>query len=282
MYNLGEFQTLVIKRFKTSGAYLGFKEIKNDSLDILLPKKEVLETDKVGDEIKVFIYKDNQARLVCTRKEPKISMGRLETLEVTDISKIGAFLDWGLDKELFLPFKEQNMKLEKGRKYLVALYIDKSERLCATMKIRDYLSSDSKYKENDWVTGIVYSINKEYGAFVAVDGKYDSMIEKKDIVGVLEVGEPMQFRVSKIKKDGRLNLVLKNISYLEIDDNSKFIYDKLLNSGGFLNVNDKTDPEIIKNEYKMSKSSFKKAIGRLLKQNKIKFEKNGIRLIEGE
>lgn len=280
MYNLGDFQTLVIKRFKTSGAYLGFEEIKNDKLDILLPKKEVLEEDKIGDKLEVFIYKDNQSRFVCTRKKPKISMEKLETLEVTDISKIGAFLDWGLDKELFLPFKEQTMKLEKGRKYLVALYIDKSERLCATMKIRDYLTSDSPYKENDWVSGIVYSINKDYGAFVAVDGKYDAMIEKKDIIGVLEIGEAITFRISKVKKDGRLNLVLKNVSYLEIDDNAEFLYKKLLENNGFLNVNDKTDPEIIKSEYNMSKSSFKKAIGRLLKQNKIKFEKNGIKAVE--
>ena len=106
MYNLGEFQKLFIKRFKNNGAYIGLKEIKNEKLDILLPKKEVLETDKIGDEIEVFVYKDNQARFVATRKIPKISLGKLETLEVMDISKIGAFLDWGLEKELFLPFKD--------------------------------------------------------------------------------------------------------------------------------------------------------------------------------
>lgn len=279
MYNLGDFQTLVIKRFKTNGAYLGIEEIKNEKIDILLPKKEVLETDKVGDEIEVFIYKDNQARFVATRKVPKISMGRLETLEVMDISKIGAFLDWGLDKELFLPFKEQNMKLEKGRKYLVALYIDKSERLCATMKIRDYLTSDSPYKEGDWVEGIIYSIHKDYGAFVAVDKKYDAMIENKDIVGVLEVGEPTSLRVSKVKKDGRLNLVLKKISHLEIDDNAEVLYKVLVENGGFLDVNDKTNPDKVKEMFGMSKSSFKKAIGRLLKNGKIKFEGNGIKLV---
>lgn len=188
MYNLGDFQKLIIKRFKSNGAYLGFKDIKNEKIDILLPKKEILESDKVGDEIEVFIYKDGKSRFVATRKKPKISIGHLEVLEVTDISKIGAFLDWGLDKELFLPFKEQSMKVERGKRYLVALYIDKSERLCATMKIRDYLTSDSPYVQGDWVNGVIYSINKEYGAFVAVDKKYDAMIEKKDIVGVLEIG----------------------------------------------------------------------------------------------
>lgn len=278
MYNLGEFQKLFIKRFKNNGAYIGLKEIKNEKLDILLPKKEVLETDKIGDEIEVFVYKDNQARFVATRKIPKISLGKLETLEVMDISKIGAFLDWGLEK-LFLPFKEQSMKLEKGRKYLVALYIDKSERLCATMKIRDYLTSDSPYKEGEWVEGIIYSIHKDYGAFVAVDKKYDAMIENKDIVGVLEIGEPINFRISKVKKDGRLNLVLKNLSHIEINDNADILFNIIKDRGGFLDLNDKSDPDKIKDICGMSKSSFKKAVGRLLKNEKVKFEGNGIKLI---
>lgn len=279
MYNLGEFQKLFIKRFKNNGAYIGLKEIKNEKLDILLPKKEVLETDKIGDEIEVFVYKDNQARFVATRKIPKISLGKLETLEVMDISKIGAFLDWGLEKELFLPFKEQSMKLEKGRKYLVALYIDKSERLCATMKIRDYLTSDSPYKEGEWVEGIIYSIHKDYCAFVAVDKKYDAMIENKDIVGVLEIGEPINFRISKVKKDGRLNLVLKNLSHIEINDNADILFNIIKDRGGFLDLNDKSDPDKIKDICGMSKSSFKKAVGRLLKNEKVKFEGNGIKLI---
>ena len=279
MYNLGEFQKLIIKRFKNNGAYIGLKDVKNEKLDILLPKKEVLETDKVDDEIEVFVYKDNQARFVATRKNPKISLGKLETLEVMDISKIGAFLDWGLEKELFLPFKEQSMKLEKGRKYLVALYIDKSERLCATMKIRDYLTSDSPYKEGEWVEGIIYSIHKDYGAFVAVDKKYDAMIENKDIVGVLEIGEPINFRISKVKKVGRLNLVLKNLSHIEINDNAEILFNIIKDRGGFLDLNDKSDPDKIKEICGMSKSSFKKAVGRLLKNQKIQFEGNGIKLI---
>ena len=279
MYNLGEFQKWIIKRFKNNGAYIGLKDVKNEKLDILLPKKEVLETDKVDDEIEVFVYKDNQSRFVATRKKTKISLGKLETLEVMDISKIGAFLDWGLEKELFLPFKEQTMKLEKGRKYLVALYIDKSERLCATMKIRDYLTSDSPYKEGEWVEGIVYSIHKDYGAFVAVDKKYDAMIENKDIIGVLEIGEPINFRISKVKKDGRLNLVLKNLSHVEINDNAEILFNIIKNRGGFLDLNDKSEPEKIKEICGMSKSSFKKAVGRLLKNKKIQFEGNGIKLI---
>ena len=196
-----------------------------------------------------------------------------------DISKIGAILDWVLEKELFLPIKEQTMKLEKGRKYLVALYIDKSERLCATMKIRDYLTSDSPYKEGEWVDGIIYSIHKDYGAFVAVEKKYDAMIENKDIVGVLEIGELINFRISKVKKDGRLNLVLKNFSHAEINDNADILFKILKERNGFLELNDKSNPDKIKDICGMSKSSFKKAVGRLLKTKKIIFEGNGIKLI---
>src|SRR5690606_38959205 len=116
-------------------------------------------------------------------------------LKVKDITKIGAFLDWGLEKDLFLPFKEQTMKLEKGMKYLVGLYIDKSDRLCATMKIKDFLRTDTPYKENDWVKGTIYSINEDMGAFVAVDNKFQGMIPKRELIGVYAPGEEVELRV---------------------------------------------------------------------------------------
>ncbi len=135
----------------------------------------------MGDMVEVFIYRDFQDRLTATIRRPKVVLGEIGSLKVVDITKIGAFLDWGLEKDLFLPFKEQSMKLEKGREYLIALYIDKSDRLCGTMKIKDYLESDSPYKEGDWVKGTIYSINDEFGAFVAVDNKYEGLIPKKRI-----------------------------------------------------------------------------------------------------
>jgi len=266
---MGEDGSLLIEHVSEMDKLYFIKRGSSNKIELTLPRKE----NSMYYELKHFVdlYDEN-------KKESPINSFSL-SLEVMDISKIGAFLDWGLEKELFLPFKEQTMKLEKGRKYLVALYIDKSERLCATMKIRDYLTSDSPYKEGEWVDGIIYSIHKDYGAFVAVEKKYDAMIENKDIVGVLEIGEPINFRISKVKKDGRLNLVLKNFSHAEINDNADILFKILKERNGFLELNDKSNPDKIKDICGMSKSSFKKAVGRLLKTKKIIFEGNGIKLI---
>lgn len=277
MYDLGEMQKLYIKRVKSSGAYIGHKK-SNNSDDILLPGNELTPEDKEGKEIDVFVYKDGSGRLIATKRTPKILLNEISHLEVKEITRIGAFLDWGLEKELFLPFSEQTIKLDRGRKYLVALYIDKSDRLCATMRIRDYLKRDSNYKKNDWVTGIVYNVAEDIGAFVAVDNKYEAMVPDYEVQGIVVVGEPIQARISSVKDDGRLNLTLKRESYLEIDRDSEIILTILKENAGFLPYNDKSDPAIIRENFSMSKSGFKKAVGRLLKENKIIFYKNGIKL----
>ncbi|HHX68490.1 MAG: S1-like domain-containing RNA-binding protein [Miniphocaeibacter sp.] len=278
MIELGEIQELEIKRIRKVGAFLGpSKNINRDEV-VLLPSNEVTDKDKVGDKIDVFIYKDHENRLTATRKKPKITLGKIAHLEVKDITKIGAFLDWGLQKDLFLPFKEQTIKLEKGRKYLVALYIDKSNRLSSTMKIRDYLRTDSNFKENDWVDGIVYNIVDDIGAFVAVDGIYEALIPKEHMRGIVVVGENVSARVSSVKADGRLNLTMRNRSHLEIDNDGNLIMDTLLENDGFLELNDKSSPDDIMDTLSMTKSSFKKAVGRLLKNNKIEFYKNGIKI----
>ena len=277
MFDLGEIQKLEIKRIRKVGAFLGPSNNKNEEV-VLLPNNEIIETDKVGDIVEVFIYKDHENRLIATKRRPKIILGEIGHLEVNDITKIGAFLDWGLQKDLFLPFKEQTIKLEKGRKYLVALYIDKSERLSSTMRIRDYLRTDSKYKENDWVDGVVYNIVEDIGAFVAIDNIYEALIPKDQIRGIIAVGEYLNARVSSIKPDGRINLTMRNRGYLEIGNDSDLLLDILNENNGFINLNDKSSPEEIMDKLSMSKSNFKKAVGRLLKNNKIEFYKNGIRI----
>ena len=171
MIELGKKQILTVKRIKTFGVYLG---CDGEDQAVLLPAKYVPEGSGIGDEIEVFVYRDSQDRLVATTLEPKLRLGETAVLEVKEVGKIGAFLDWGLEKDLFLPFKEQTWRPESGQSCLVALYIDKSHRLCATMKVYEYLKTDSDYQKNDYVEGIVYQINEHYGAFVAVDGKYDS------------------------------------------------------------------------------------------------------------
>lgn len=277
MYNLGEMQDMIIKRIQKNGAYIGLENSGRDD-DILLPIREIDNDDKVGSKVRVFVYKDGENRPIATKITPKILLSEISHLEVKEITKIGAFLDWGLDKDLFLPFSEQTIQINRGRKYLVALYIDKSSRLCATMRIREYLKNDSNYKENDWVTGIVYNVVDDLGAFIAVDGKYEAMLPEYEAKGVIAVGEDIQARVSSVKDDGRINLTLKRMSYLEIDRDSEIVLTTLKENEGFLPYNDKSDPAIIRENFSMSKSSFKKAVGRLLKENKITFYKNGIKL----
>lgn len=277
MIFLGEIQKLKVKRKTSFGVYLTDRE-GNGKEEVLLPKREVPKDIKVGDAVEVFVYRDSEDRLIATTRRPKLTLGEVGLLKVKDITKIGAFLDWGLEKDLFLPFKEQTSKLEKGNKYLVALYIDKSDRLCATMKIKDFLRTDSPYKENDWVMGTIYSIHEDIGAFVAVDNKYEGLIPKKELIGVYAPGDEVKARVTRVKEDGKLDLSLREKSYIQIEKDAEKILAKLKEEGGFLPLNDSSSPEDIKKELNMSKSAFKKAAGRLLKERKIEFVEKCIKL----
>ena len=189
------------------GVYLS--ESENDEQKVLLPKKEVPEGCNKGDVLNVFIYRDSDDRLIATAKKPLIDMENLAALEVKDVSKIGAFLDWGLDKDLLLPYKEQIRTVHIGDKFLVALYTDKSDRLCATMKINKYLSENSPYKKDDKVTGTVINVNPEMGAYIAVDNKYYGMLNKNEIHERLESGSVVEARVASVRSDGKLNLSLR-------------------------------------------------------------------------
>ncbi|NLJ99418.1 MAG: S1 RNA-binding domain-containing protein [Tissierellia bacterium] len=277
MIELGKIQKLEVKRNTSIGVFLNTgKQERYD--DILLPKKEVPEGTKTGDILEVFVYKDSENRMISTMRKPKVTLGEIGLLKVVDITKIGAFLDWGLEKDLFLPFKEQTMKLKKGKEYLIGLYIDKSQRLCGTMKVRDFLRNDSPYKENDWTKGTIYSINDEFGAFVAVDNRYEGLIPKRELVGVHIPGEEVNVRITNVKKDGKLDLSLRDRSHMEIDSDIDRIVDKAMENNGILYLNDHSSPKEIRRKLSMSKSAFKKAVGRLLKEGRIEFIENGIKL----
>lgn len=278
MIKLGETQELEIKRFTSVGAFLNVEGQMID--DILLPKSQIPENVKEGDMIKVFVYNDSKDRIIATTNVPKASVGDVVPLEVVSTTKIGSFLDMGLEKDLFLPFSETVGSVENGKEYLVGVYIDKSDRLCATMKVKDMLSTDSPYKENDIVEGTIYSINRDIGAFVAIENKYDGLIPKKEILGAHEVGETIEVRINQVLEDGRLDLSLRHRSYLQMNLDTDVILEKLKKNGGKLGLNDKSDPEKIKKELQMSKSGFKRAVGRLLKEEMIEFTKDGIRLVD--
>lgn len=274
---LGKRQKLVIIKVVDFGVYLA-PDINNQDDKVLLPKKQIPENKTVGDSLDVFIYRDSKDRLIATMNQPKVTLGQVAKLEVAQIGKIGAFLDWGLEKDLFLPFKEQTKKLQPGDEVLAALYIDKSNRLCATMKVYPYLRKDSPYVKDDKVSGMVYEISEQFGAFVAVDDMYSALIPKKELYGTVYVGDYVTARVTSVKEDGKLDLSLREKAYIQITKDSEKVLEKINANGGKLNFNDKAAPELIREEMNMSKNEFKRAVGHLLKERHITIEADGIYL----
>lgn len=276
MIRLGKIQELEIKRFTSVGAYLNDAEGSGD--DVLLPKSQIPEGAKIGDNINVFVYRDSKDRIISSTRMPLAQVGEIKKLTVISSSKIGYFLDWGMEKDLFLPFSETVGSVEKFKSYLVALYIDKSDRLAATMKVKDYLSTDAPYKENDKAVGTIYSINRDIGAFVAVDNKYDGLIQRKNIFGVLEMGEEIEVRINKVHDDGKLDLSLRERGHVQMEEDAKIILTRLKEKGGSLPLNDSSHPNEIKKELHMSKAGFKRAVGKLFKDGIIQITSDGISL----
>ena len=272
---LGKKQVLTVVKKVDFGVYLG-----SDEERVLLPKKQVPAGIELGDPVEVFLYKDSDDRLIATTNESKIELGELAVLDVADTGKFGAFLDWGLEKDLFLPFKQQTAKVEKGDRCLVSLYIDKSQRLCATMKVYELLSKESLYQKDDEVEGIVYDISDNFGTFVAVDNQFSALIPKKDSFGNFRVGQTVHARVAAVKPDGKLDLSVKDKIPMQMDKDAAIILKRMEKNGGVLPFTDKADPEMIKKEFAMSKNAFKRAVGRLLKENKIKITEKTIEILE--
>lgn len=282
MIKLGEMQTLIVAREVDFGVYLRENEDDKRENDILLPIKQVPEGTKQGDKLEVFVYKDSSDRIIATTKRPKLTIGEIGFLKVVEISKIGAFLYWGLEKDLFLPYKEQVSEIRVNGEYMVGIYIDKSQRLCATMNLYNILRTDSPYKVNDKVEGTVFSLRRGLGAMVAVDGKYLGMIHEKEILKPLHIGDKVELRVNQVKEDGKLGLSLKDAPRMQIDKDGEKIYNKLVKNKGFLPFNDDSRPEEIIENFNMSKSSFKKAIGNLMKRRLIMISRKGIELYNAE
>lgn len=267
MMRLGEKQMLTVVKKVDFGVYLG-----SDEERVLLPKKQVPEGIEVGDPLEVFLYKDSSDRMIATTAEPKLTVGKLAVLEVVDVGRIGAFLDWGLEKDLLLPFKEQTVKVEKGDRCLVSLYIDKSGRLCATMKVYTLLRTDSPYQKNDMVKGTVYEISREIGVFVAVDNCYSALIPRREVYGRMYIGQEVEARVTAVKDDGKLDLSVRGRIPEQMDTDAEKIMERIGRCGGILPFTDKADPERIRAEFGMSKAAFKRAVGRLLKQGRIRID----------
>ena len=275
MLQLGKRQELtVVKRMKF-GVYLA--EGKDAEERVLLPVKEVPDETEIGDRIEVFLYLDSKDRMIATRREPYAELGGIAVMEVKEVSNIGAFLDWGLEKDLLLPFKEQSRRVAQGEKVLAAVYLDKSRRFCATMNVYEYLETDSPYQKDDRVTGTIYETEGNFGVFVAVDNRYSGLIPKREAAGSYRIGDTIQVRVTAVKPDGKLDLSPNERVEVQMDKDAELVMKVIEEYEGVLPFGEKVSPEIIKREFGISKAAFKRAAGRLYKQGRIQIMENRIK-----
>lgn len=276
MFQLGKKQDLLIVKEVDFGVYLG-EEINAPIEDrVLLPKKQVPENSQIGDTVSVFLYKDSKDRIIATTSMPSLMVGEVGMLTVSQVTQIGAFLNWGLEKDILLPYKEQTRKVLAGEQVLVALYVDKSKRLAATMNVYEYLRTDSDYEKDDMVRGTVYQTSDEFGAFVAVDNIYSALIPKRELYGEVKIGDVVNARITGIKPDGKIDLSIREKAYVQIEKDAAKILAVIDSYEGTLPFTDRADPEVIKKETQMSKNEFKRAVGNLLKKGKIEIKDNGI------
>ncbi len=270
---LGEIQKLKIQKKVEFGVYLSDGEER-----VLLPKKQVPENASVGDEIQVFVYKDSKDRLIATTSSPKLTLGQMGVLTVSQLNKVGAFLDWGLEKDLFLPFKEMTRQPSEGDEILVRVYIDKSERLCASMKgLYEMLSKKTPYQVGDEVEARIYEFGHDFGTFVALDDKYSAMIPRHEDVSKYRIGDVIMVRITGIKEDGKCDVTIRDKAYIQMEDDADALLDLIDSYAGVLPFTEKASPEVIKRETGLSKAAFKRAIGRLYKERKITLEGGKIR-----
>lgn len=278
MLELGKTQELTVVKKVEYGVYLA--EQTGEEHRVLLPAKQVPKEVEIGHRLSVFLYKDSEDRLIATIKEPKIQLGQTSVLTVAQVGKIGAFMDWGLEKDLLLPFKQQTKKVSEGEECLVALYIDKSDRLCLTMNVYEYLRTDSEYHAGDQVTGRVYLISEQFGAFVAIDDQYSALIPQRELYGDVRVNRMITGRVTEVKEDGKLTLSIREKAYIQMDKDAERVLQIIEDFDGVLPFTDKSSPEVIKRECNMSKNEFKRAVGRLYKEHRIEITEKSIRIVD--
>lgn len=281
MFELGKKQSLIIVKEVDFGVYLG--EELNAPVDgrVLLPKKQVPQGSGIGDSVEVFLYKDSKDRIIATTNEPKLCVGQVGKLKVSQVTKIGAFLDWGLEKDVLLPYKEQTYKVQEGDEVLVTIYVDKSSRLAATMKVYHCLEKGGGYKKDDTVSGTVYEIIESMGAFVAVDDRFSALIPPKELYGDIKAGDTVTARVCGVKEDGKIDLSVREKAHVMIGKDAGRLEEMIKERGGELPFSDKADPELIRRETGMSKGEFKRAVGNLLKNGKITIGPDCIQMKNG-
>jgi uncharacterized protein len=245
--------------------------------NVLLPRNECPENPVVGDVLEVFVYHDSEDRLIATTQKPLAQVNELAYLKVTAKTQIGAFLDFGLERGLFLPFREQKYLIEVDKSYLVYVYLDKSGRLTCTTNIYEHLRADSPYQKNDTVLGTVYQINSEIGVFVAIDNRYMGLIPRTENFSELKLGDRVQARVIRVREDGKLDLSSRGLSHEQMNVDAEMLINAMNENEGVLPLNEKSRPEDIERVFHMSKAAFKRAVGTLLKNGRIKKDGDELR-----
>jgi predicted RNA-binding protein (virulence factor B family) len=278
MIEIGKYNKLKAIRLTPPGMYLG-KE--NEKEVVLLPNKFIPNDFEVNQEIEVFIYNDSEDRIIATTQEPKIKLHEFACLEVKDVNRNGAFLDWGLEKDLMVPYSEQQVPMREGEYYLVYLYFDdKSNRLVATSKIDRFLEKEQiTVKPGDQVD-LLIGEDTDLGMNVIINNIHKGLIYHNEIFRDIYPGDRIAGYVKQVREDKKIDVSLQQQGYGNIDPSAEIILEKLRTSDGFLNLNDDSDPEDIQEELQMSKKTFKKAIGALYKQRLIVIEEDGIRLVD--
>lgn len=290
---IGKHETLRILRDSPYGVYLGLADTDPEQ-SVLLPKKQVPEGAKTGDALEVFVYRDSEDRPIATVNRPYCTVGQFAYLSVKGTSKVGAFLDWGLEKDLFVPFKEQEEKLLPGQNALVYVYTDKSGRLAATTRIYDRLSPAPKglFSENQPFFGAVYRAQRDFGAFVAVTEKKDELrpgqafdtlyfglIPAQQVFRKYRVGDALSGRVVRVRSDGKLDLDARKRDFEQLSSDGEIILKKIREYGGTLPFSDNASPALIERELHMSKNGFKKALGHLYKNHQIEILTDSVRIV---
>ena len=282
MFEIGKYNTLTILRDTKVGLFLGNPDVDPDGIhDVLLPNKYVPKVFEIGEKLTVFIYLDHEQRPVATTLEPYILLNEFALLRVNYVNQVGAFMDWGMEKDILVPFKEQARPMEKGKRYLVYLYMDeKTNRLVASSKTNQFLNNDVLTVEKGEEVDLIVSHITEIGINVIINEKHKGLIYKDEVYDdAIRTGDRMRGYIKTIRPDNKIDVSLQIQGYLNIEPNAKVILDELKASRGFLRLNDNSHPEDIKTVLKMSKKTFKKAIGSLYKDKLIEIKEDGIHLL---
>ncbi len=278
MIAIGQYNTLTVLRDTKVGLFLGEGV---EDVGILLPNKYVPNYIKVGDSLAVFVYLDHEERPVATTLEPYILLNEFALLRVNYVNQVGAFLDWGLEKDLFVPFAAQARPMEKGKRYLVYMFMDpKSNRLVASSKTNQFLSNDElTIRQGDEVDLIVSHIT-DIGINVIINEQHKGLLYKDEVYDdAIRTGDRLRGFIKHIRPDNKIDVSLQAFGYEKVEPNAQYILDELKASRGFLRLHDNSHPEDIKSVLKMSKKTFKKAIGALYKDKLIEIKADGIYLI---